>query len=134
MSFYTILIFLHTIAAMLLLPLITLPKLFNMHESKEGRLLLHRLHAVIGVGGWMLIITGSIMLYLQNGAMLYFLWMQFSLALFVTIQVIDHFWADRQEECLESGKLIDYSKLKLWMVAKIFGYGLIALLMVTQPS
>ena len=91
------------------------------------------MHTIIGIGGWMFLFSGSVILYLQNGAMLSFLWMQFSLILFVLIQAIDHFWADKQEEMLESGDAIDTSRLKIWTIIKLLGYGLIALLMVVQP-
>ena len=134
MNFYNTLVWLHILSAILLLfPSIFIPQLFHLYKSKKGQQLLQKIHTIIGIGGWTLLVSGSVMLYLQNGAMLSFLWMQFSLVLFVLIQAIDHFWADRQEEMLEQGEAIDISRLKIWTIIKLLGYGLIALLMVIQP-
>ena len=134
MNFYNTLLWLHIISAFLLLfPSIFIPQLFHLYKSKKGQQILQRIHIIIGIGGWTLLVSGSVILYLQNGAMLSCLWMQFSLVLFVLIQAIDHFWADRQEEMLENGEAIDTSRLKVWTIVKLFAYGLIALLMVIQP-
>ena len=134
MNSYNTLLWLHIISAFLLLfPSIFIPQLFHLYKSKKGQQLLQKIHTLIGIGGWTLLVSGSVILYLQNGAMLSFLWMQFSLVLFVLIQAIDHFLADRQEEMLERGEAIDTSRLKVWTIVKLFAYGLIALLMVIQP-
>ena len=134
MNYYNILLWLHIISAFLLLfPSIFIPKLFHLYKTKKGRQTLEKMHTVIGTGGWTLLVSGSIILYLQNGAMLSYLWMQFSLVLFVLIQAIDHFWADKQEENLEHSVHINISKLKIWMIAKVLGYGLITILMLMQP-
>ena len=134
MNSYNTLLWLHIISAFLLLfPSIFIPQLFHLYKSKKGQQLLQRMHTIIAIGGWTLLLSGLVMLYLQNGAMLSFLWMQFSLTLFVLIQAIDHFWADKQEEMLECGEAIDISRLKIWTNIKLLGYGLIALLMVVQP-
>lgn len=134
MNFYQIFLWIHILSAFLLLfPLIFMPKLFHLYESEQGRLFLHRMHIIIGLGGWTLLVFGIAMLYLQNGAMLLTLWMQFSLLLFVLIQAIDHFWADKQEEILERGIDTDTSKLKWWTIAKLLGCVLIAVLMLMQP-
>ena len=134
MNSYNTLLWLHIISAFLLLfPSIFIPQLFHLYKSKKGQQLLQRIHIIIGIGGWILLLSGSAILYLQNGAMLSFLWIQFSLILFVLIQAIDHFWADKQEEVLERGEQTDTSRLKMWTIAKLLGYVLIALLMVIQP-
>ena len=134
MNFYKILLWLHIISAILLLfPSIFIPRLFHLYKTKKGQKTLNKIHTIIGIGGWTLLISGIVILYLQNGAMLSCLWMQFSLALFVLIQAIDHFWADTQEEILERGMQTDTSRLKIWMIVKLLGYVLIALLMVIQP-
>ena len=134
MNLYNTLLWIHlTSAFLLLVPSVFMPILFGLYKTKQGQETLKKIHMVIGAGGWLLLISGLIMLYLQNGAMLLFLWMQFSLVLFVFIQAIDHFWADRQEEMLESGEAIDISRVKVWTIVKLFSYGLIALLMVVQP-
>ena len=134
MSFYQTLLWLHILSASLLIfPLIFIPKLFHLYEHEQGREFLHRMHIVIGIGGWTLLASGIVMLYVQKGAMLSCFWMLFSLVLFVLIQSVDHFWADQQEEILERGIQRDTGKLKKWTIAKLLGYLLIALLMVIQP-
>ena len=134
MNSYNILLWLHIISAFLLVfPLIFILKLFHLYENEQGRRFLQNMHTVIGIGGWALLISGIVMLYLQRGAMLSCLWMQFSLVLFVLIQGIDHFWADAQEEILEQGIQADTGKLKRWTIVKLLGYVLIASLMVIQP-
>ena len=134
MNFYNTLVWLHIISAFLLMfSSIFIPTLFHLYETQKGQQILHKIHTIIGIGGWTLLLSGSVMLYLQNGAMLSFLWMQFSLVLFVLIQAIDHFWADKQEEVLERGGQKDTSRLKMWTIVKLLGYVLIALLMVIQP-
>ena len=134
MNYYNILVWLHIVAAFLLLfPSIFLPQLFHLYKTKKGQDTLQKIHTIIGIGGWTLLLSGLVMLYLQNGEMFSFLWMQFTLVLFVLIQIIDHFWADKQEEMLENGEAIDINRLKVWTIVKLFSYGLIALLMVVQP-
>ncbi len=134
MNFYDLLLGAHIVSAFfLILPLIFIPKLFHLYKNEQGRQFLHRMHTAIGIGGWTLLLSGLAMLYLQDGAMLLCLWMVFSLVLFVLIQGVDHFWADKQEEVLEHGMQTDTSRLKMWTIAKLWGYVLIALLMVIQP-
>ena len=134
MSFYQTALWLHILSAFLLIfPLIFIPKLFHLYKHEQGRASLHTMHIVIGIGGWTLLASGIVVLYVQNGAMLSCLWMLFSLALFVLIQSVDHFWADQQEEILERGIQRDTGKLKKWTIGKLLGYLLIALLMVIQP-
>ena len=134
MNLYIILLWLHITSAFLLLfPSIFIPNLFHLYENEKEQQILHKMHTLIGMGGWMLLLSGIVMLYLQNGAMLSYLWMQFSLVSFVLIQAIDHLWADKQEEILECGEQTNASKLKMWTIVKLLGYGLIALLMVIQP-
>ena len=133
-NYYNTLLWLHITSAFLLLaPSVFMPILFGLYKTKKGQQTLKKIHMVIGIGGWTLLISGIVMLYLQHGAMLSCLWMQFSLVLFVLIQAIDHFWADKQEENLEHGVQVNTSKLKIWMITKVLGYGLIAILMVVQP-
>ena len=134
MNYYNTLLWLHIVSAFLLLaPSVFIPILFGLYKTKKGQDILKKIHMVIGAGGWLLLISGGVLLYLQKAAMLSCLWMQFSLALFVVIQAIDHFWADRQEEMLESGEAIDISRVKVWTFVKLFSYGLIALLMLVKP-
>ena len=134
MNYYNTLLWLHIVSAFLLLaPSVFMPILFGLYKTKKGQEILKKIHMVIGAGGWLLLISGGVLLYLQKASMLSCLWMQFSLVLFVVIQGIDHFWADKQEEMLERGKDIDTYRLKIWTIIKLFSYGLIALLMVVQP-
>lgn len=62
-----------------------------------------------------------------------FAWMIVSIALFIIIQIIDHFWADKQEEMLEAGQKLSIWKLKWWSIFKVLGYLFITLLMIVQP-
>ena len=73
------------------------------------------------------------MLVLQNGGMFFSIWMQFSIALFVAIQLFDHFWADRREEELEHNPKTSTSSLKIWLIIKLGLYVLITMLMVLKP-
>ena len=118
---------------MLILPLVVVPFLFHLYENEKGRILLHRIHIFTGTGGAIVLLTGIWMLFLQNGAILLFLWMIVSIVLFVIIQIIDHFWADKQENMLELGNQISTKKLKIWSIIKVFGYLFITLLMVMKP-
>ena len=134
MNTYTITLWTHIFATlMLILPLVVVPFLFHLYKNEKGRILLHRIHIFTGTGGAIVLLTGIWMLFLQNEAMLSFLWMIVSIVLFVIIQIIDHFWADKQEDMLELGNQISTKKLKIWSVIKVFGYLFITLLMVIKP-
>jgi len=96
-----------------------------------GCILLHEVHIVIGIGDWTVLISGFIMLFLQNRELLSSLWMQISIGLFIAIQLFDHFWADTREDQLE--KFPDYSRvLKTWLIMKIGLYPFIVILMILK--
>jgi len=133
MTIYMIILWIHVFATlMLILPLLVIPFLFHLYKNEKGRILLHRIHIFTGTGGAIILLTGIWMLFFQNGAMLSFLWMIVSIVLFVIIQIIDHFWADKQEDMLEQGKQISSKNLKVWSVIKVLGYLFITLLMVMK--
>ena len=94
---------------------------------------MHDLHRLTGFAGWLVLLSGGVMLVLQNGGMFFSLWMQFSIALFVAIQLFDHFWADRREEELEHNPKTSTSSLKIWLIIKLGLYVLITMLMVLKP-
>jgi hypothetical protein len=68
------------------------------------------------------------MLFLQNGRMLSLVWMQFSLGLFIAIQLFDHFWADAREDRLEHFPSDSVTALKIWLIAKLGLYSFIVFL------
>jgi hypothetical protein len=52
------------------------------------------------------------------------------LGLFISIQLFDHFWADKREEELENNHTSSLNELKVWLVVKILLYLDITFLMV----
>lgn len=134
MNIYIALKALHVLAAFALVgPLMLTPKWLSMASHEVGRSALRDLHRLTGIAGWIVLISGGIMLILQRGAMLLSFWMQFSVALFIVIQIFDHFWADRREEELELNPQISTLPLKAWLITKLGLYALIAILMVSMP-
>jgi len=82
MNTYLIILLTHIFTAfMLIAPLLAVPFLFHLYKNEKGRLLLHKLHLVAGTGGAIVLLSGIVMLFLQNGAMLLFLWMIVSIVL-----------------------------------------------------
>jgi hypothetical protein len=63
------------------------------NQYKMGCKLLYEVHLLTRIAGWIVLISGILMLFLQNRKMLSLVWMQFSLGLFIAIQLFDHFWA-----------------------------------------
>jgi len=125
---------LHLFAVIALIgPLIFTPKWLYLYRNKMGRKLLHELHLVTGVAGWIVLLSGILMLYLQNWALLSLVWIQISLGLFIVIQIFDHFWADVQEEKLEQNSDASSKKLQIWLVVKLGLYAFITILMILKP-
>jgi hypothetical protein len=93
---------------------------------------LHDLHRLTGISGWLVLISGGMMLILQQGGMLFSLWMQVSIAIFVAIQIFDHYWADRREEEIEHNPNTSTSSLKNWLIIKLGLYFLVTMLMVLK--
>lgn len=134
MSSYILLEVLHVLAAFALVgPLMLAPRWLYLARHDVGRTALHDLHRLTGFAGWLVLLSGGVMLVLQNGGMFFSLWMQFSIALFVAIQLFDHFWADRREEELEHNPKTSTSSLKIWLIIKLGLYVLITMLMVLNP-
>lgn len=134
MSGYDTIKILHFLAVIALIgPLILTPRWLHLYRNDMGRKLLHELHLLTGVAGWMVLISGIIMLFL-HGAMLSLTWMQVSLGLFIAIQLFDHFWADAHEDQLEKFPNNSVRALKIWLVVKLGLYGFIVALMILKPS
>lgn len=134
MTSYDTIKILHVFAAMALIgPLILTPRWLHLYSNNIGRKLLHEVHLVIGIGGWIVLISGFIMLVLQNGVMLSFLWMRVSIGLFIAIQLFDHFWADTYEEQLEKFPDHPVTALKIWLIIKLGLYSFIVVLMILKP-
>jgi len=131
MTFYNIAVWMHIVFAfVLIVPLIFIPKLFYLYQTEKGLKILHKIHFITGLGGWVLFLSGMYMLYLQGWVMVSFYWMQLSIGLYIAMQLFDNFWSDKQEELLAHGETASTNKLKIWSVIKVVGYMFIALLMV----
>lgn len=131
MNTYIVLKALHVLAAFALVgPLMLTPRWLYLTRHEVGRTALQDLHRLTGISGWVVFISGGIMLILQRGAMLSSLWMQLSIAIFVAVQIFDHFWADRREAELEHDPQTSTLALKVWLFAKLGLYILITILMV----
>lgn len=134
MNTYILVKALHVLTAFALVgPLMLAPRWLYLARHEVGRSALRDLHRLTGIAGWLVLISGGIMLALQRGGMIFSLWMQVSIALFVVIQLFDHFWADRREDELERNPATSTSALKRWLIIKLGLYVLITLLMLLKP-
>ena len=134
MNTYTLIKALHVLSAFALVgPLMLAPRWLYLARHDVGRTALHDLHRLTGIAGWLVLISGGVMLVLQRGGMIFSLWMQLSIALFVAIQLFDHFWADRREDELEHNPDVSTSALKRWLIIKLGLYVLVTLLMLLKP-
>lgn len=134
MSGYLLFKVVHVLAAFGLVgPLMLTPKWLHLACHDSGRLALRDLHRLTGISGWLVLISGGIMLYLQHGGMIFSLWMQFSIAAFAIVQIFDHFWADRREDEIEHNPETSTAPLKIWLITKLVVYFVIAILMVIEP-
>lgn len=135
MNTYQLLLILHVAAAIAFVgPLMLAPRLLHLLRNDAGRATLHMLHQQIGIAGWVLSIGGLVLLYLQQWAWLQTGWMRLSLALFIGTQAIDHFWADREEQKIESDTALSNAKLKAWLLVKVAVFLAISALMVSKPT
>lgn len=126
---------LHILAAFGLVgPLMLTPRWLYLAHHDSGRLALHELHLLTGISGWLVLISGGTMLYFQQGGMLFSPWMQFSIAIFVAVQIFDHFWADRREKAIEDNPQISTTSLKIWLIIKLIAFFIITTLMVLKPQ
>jgi len=97
-----------------------------------GKKLLHELHLLTGISGWIVFLSGMLMLWVEGWSLLSTLWIQISLGLFIGIQLFDHFWADKREEELENSNILSLHELKFWLIIKILIYLFITFLMVIK--
>ena len=134
MSIYDIIKILHILAVIALIgPLLLTPKWLYLYQNSMGRKLLHEIHFVTGIAGWMVLISGVLMLFLFDGELLSSMWMQVSLVLFIAIQLFDHFWSDAREDELESSPNASVATLKNWLIIKLGLYCCLVILMTLQP-
>jgi len=116
----------------LLGPLLLTPKWLHLYQDEKGQKILHDLHQLTGISGWIVFLSGVILLWFQNFAMFSYSWMKVSIFLFLFIQIFDHFWADKIESKLESNPDESGDRLKMWLIIKIFLYFLVAALMIVK--
>jgi hypothetical protein len=110
---YTILVLVHIIAVIALIgPLILTPKWLYLYRYNIGQKILKDIHLLTGISGLIVLISGSILLWLQDAEMLSSLWMKISIGIFIVLQIFDHFWADKQEEALENSPEVSVKKIK----------------------
>ena len=135
MNSYNLLILVHTISVIALVgPLILTPKWLYLYRYDIGQNILKDVHLLTGISGLIVFISGGILLWLQDGEMLSSLWMKISIGIFITLQIFDHFWADKQEEALENNPDVSVQKLKIWLLIKLGLYIIIIFLMLVKPS
>jgi len=113
-------------------PLLLTPRWLYIYQNEMGKKLLHELHLLTGVAGWIIFLSGMLMLWVEGWSLLSTLWIQISLGLFIGIQLFDHFWADKREEELENSNSSSLNELKIWLVVKILLYLFITFLMITK--
>lgn len=120
MNIHDILKSVHVLTACALVgPLMLTPGWLPLARHDTGRVALHDLHRLTGISGRLVLLSGSIMVLLQHGAMFSLWWMQLALVLFVAIQLFDHFWADRREQALEQNPQAALLPLKRWLYISI---------------
>ena len=133
MNNYEILKTLHIFSAIALVgPLLLTPRWLYIYQNEMGKKLLHELHLLTGVAGWIVFVSGMLMLWVEGWSLLSTLWIQISLGLFIGIQIFDHFWADKREEELEKNINSSLKELKVWVIVKIVLYLFIIFLMVVK--
>ena len=131
MNSYEILKTLHIFSTIALVgPLLLTPRWLYLYQNEIGKKLLHELHLLTGVAGWIVFLSGILMLWVEGWSLLSTLRIQISLSLFISIQLFDHFWADKREEELENSNTSSLNELKIWLVVKILLYLVITFLMV----
>ena len=134
MNAYLIVKAIHVVAvAALVGPLFLAPRWLSLSSDIAGQRVLNDLHAQTAIAGWIVLISGAGVLYVQNGAFLDSPWMQMSIAVYLLVQVFDHFWADKREEELANGSSTAVRSLHMWLVMKIALYLAISLVMVLKP-
>jgi len=133
MNSYEIFKILHIFSTIALVgPLLLTPRWLYLYQNEMGKKLLHELHLLTGVAGWIVFVSGMLMLWVEGWSLLSTLWIQISLGLFIGIQIFDHFWADKREEELEKNINSSLKELKVWVIVKIVLYLFIIFLMVVK--
>jgi len=133
MNSYEIFKTLHLFSTIALVgPLLLTPRWLYLYQNEMGKKLLHELHLLTGVSGWIVFVSGMLMLWVEGWSLLSTLWIQISLGLFIGIQIFDHFWADKREEELENSNTSALNELKVWLIVKILLYLFITFLMVVK--
>jgi len=131
MNSYEILKTLHIFSTIALVgPLLLTPRWLYLYQHDMGKKLLHELHLLTGIAGWIVFLSGMLMLWVEGWFLLSTLWIQISLGLFIVIQLFDHFWADKKEEELGKGHTSSLKELKIWLIIKILLYLVVTFLMV----
>lgn len=124
----------HLIAAFALVgPLLLVPRWMTLYRDATGRQVLHDLHVQTALAGWLILLSGGLMLHLQGGGLLNAPWMQLSIATYVLIQAFDHFWADKREDELATSTASAIQPLRTWLILKVSLYIAIAAAMVFKP-
>lgn len=135
MNSYEVFKIIHIFATIALVgPLLLTPRWLHLYQNDMGKKLLHELHLITGISGWIVFVSGMLMLWVEEWSLLGELWIQLSLGLFIGIQLFDHFWADKREEELENNNNASLNALKIWLVVKILLYLFIAFLMVIKAG
>jgi hypothetical protein len=133
MSNYDFLKVLHVLTGAAIVGTIMLtPKWLCLAHHDIGRSALHNLHQLTSISSWLALVSGGIMLILRHDGMLFYLWMQISIAIFLVIRIFDHFWAYRREEELTHNSNTSTTYLKTWLLIKLALYFLITMLMLLK--
>jgi uncharacterized membrane protein len=135
MNAYLVAKAIHVLAAIAFVgPLFLTPRWLALSRESTGRRMLDDLHLQTSIAGWTVLGTGGLLLYVQEGAFLSTVWMQLSIGLYVFVQAVDHFWADKREEELAGGSARAIAPLRGWLIVKLAIYIGIAIAMVLKPS
>jgi len=130
---YQIVKIFHIISVIGLLgPLILTPKWLHLYQDEKGKKILNDLHQLTGISGWIVFISGGILLWFQNFSIFFHSWMKVSIFLFLFIQIFDHFWADKIENKMETFPYESVERLRMWLIIKIFLYFLVTVLMIIK--
>ena len=135
MTPYQTLLIIHVFAVIALVgPLMLTPRWLSLMGSDVGRTALHKLHQQTALAGWILLLGGLVLLYLQDWIWLRVTWMQLSIVLYIGTQAIDHWWADPQEHRIEKGAEVSTLRLRTWLILKLVVFLSIIVLMISKPN
>lgn len=135
MNIYLFAKVIHFFAAIALVgPLALAVRWLPASQEPVAKHLLDDLHLQTNIAGWIVFITAGVLLYMQHWAWINFLWIQISIALFVLVQIFDHFWADKREEQLAQRMLTTLTPLRTWLGVKLALYsGITFMVMLKSP-